>query len=109
MEQAPAIVLSGGGERAVAWEVGVLAAGRSAIVVTTAPRRPAPASLEAVWNEALAREVLRVDATVIHASISARAAMGDDLMSAAGAHRAVAVGRLQGRGGVERPAAQGQE
>jgi NTE family protein len=83
-----------------------VAAGHGAVVITSAPRRPAPHSFEALWNAALATELeVLGDAAVIHASVAARAAMGDDLMSAAGARRSLAIGRLQGQAGVERRAA----
>jgi predicted acylesterase/phospholipase RssA len=76
-----------------------------AIVVTPWPVDPEPGSFEALYAEALREEraALRFGRThlhVIHADARAREAMGDDLMSAAGARAAVAAGREQGLAAV---------
>jgi NTE family protein len=72
-----------------------------ALVIVATPLRAEPRTLEAFWNEALATEFAtlasrRIKFAVVHASASAVEAMGDDLMSAAGAPAAVSAGRTQG-------------
>lgn len=71
-----------------------------AIVITATPSRARPGSLDDLWNEALEAERSALAARwirviVVHAS-SAAEAMGDELMSTAGAPGAVAAGRQQG-------------
>jgi NTE family protein len=73
----------------------------SALVVIATSSNPEPASLDGFWNAALAAECAalaerRIRVAVIHASAAAAEAMGDDLMSMAGAPRAVSAGRKQG-------------
>lgn len=72
-----------------------------AIVIVATPARTRPASLGDLWNKALEAERSALAArwvrvVVVHASAGAAEAMGDDLMSVAGAARAVAAGREQG-------------
>jgi NTE family protein len=72
-----------------------------ALVIVATPSRPEPGSLDAFWNAALASECAalaerRIKVAVVHPSASAAEAMGDDLMSTAGAPRAVSAGRRQG-------------
>lgn len=72
-----------------------------AIVIVATPARTRPGSLGDLWNKALEAERSALAArwvrvVVVHASAGAAEAMGDDLMSVAGAARAVAAGRGQG-------------
>jgi NTE family protein len=72
-----------------------------AVVVTATPSDARPGTLEAFWNDALAAECADLAArgtrvAVVHASAAAIEAMGDDVMSPAGAPRAVVAGREQG-------------
>ena len=74
----------------------------SVVIVTAAPPRAQPGTLDgefaaglATERRALERTGVRV--TVVHATAADRAAMGDDLFSAARAAEAVAAGRERGR------------
>ena len=77
-----------------------------AIVITAAPACTTAGTVDRMWNAALAAEKATLEArgiesTIVHASPKARAAMGEDMMSLAGAREAVAEGRRQGRATAE--------
>ncbi len=82
-----ALVLAGGGERAIAWERGVLAG----------LELPEPDLVFSVWQEALeALERGGSEVLLVQAGVEDQAAMGLEFMSAERAGEAFAAGRTRG-------------